>query len=161
MAKYKMVEINRCAFQKDARIASQLPINTAVFNETTPLENGTLVGIDEVNGYITTYTTALHLGLHYSSEETYDVREGTLGDFAITDNEGFYPRVGYVEAGDIFTTNAVEGTISTTSYSAGTDLTVNTKGYLTTAGTDGTVVAQVIKVTTLPNGDAAVKVVIK
>ena len=66
--------------------------------------------------------------------------------------------------GDIFTTNCLEKvgvkgvkTEGTEDIAVGAELSPNTSGYLSTKG-DGSIVFQVVKVYTMPDGQAAVKV---
>jgi hypothetical protein len=90
-------------------------------------------------------------------------------DFALQtsnfDNGVMVPRVLKTMPGDIYTTNCLEGAntsgkatfTGTEDIEVGTELKINSNGFLSTAGTSD-IVFQVVKVYTMPDGQQGVKV---
>lgn len=165
---YGQLELNQVAFPRDGRIEAQCALSTTDFSETAPAENGMILAIDNVTRTITLPTGGANevLGLNYSSEHIYDERlVGGLKHFKLVPGE-FYPRLGLLSVGDKFTTNTVS---LTTAYDELTDTKLKTGVYMV-PGTDGywtetadvskataSVIARVIKKTTMPDGQKAVK----
>ena len=96
---YGQIEPNRCSFLHDGNIESQCVANEAI-------ENGAIVNVDKANGTVvnaTSFTTGL-LGVNYTAERIYNQFTPGRKNFRVEKDE--YPRVGYLVAGDIFSTNA-------------------------------------------------------
>ena len=143
---YGQVEPNHLSAQRTGQIYAQLPATGIT------VENGQFVKYDLGAGKID-LTGKGEWMLAYSEVKVYGDYE-TDQDFVIAD--GGYPRVFKTNIGDIFTTNCTAAAVS--SYTAGTSTLVpNAQGILA-AGTDGDMVWQVVDVTTMPDGQAAVKV---
>jgi hypothetical protein len=121
-----------------------------------------LLAVDNANRevkFVNSATKHLPVALHYSSEHMYDNRANALKDFKLEPGS-FLPRLGYLGAGDKYTTNCVDyaGDLwaeiakGTVLYAhAGAD------GYhlVNTTATDA--IAIVIGETTMPDGQKAVK----
>lgn len=173
---YGQIEINQCAFQKDARIEAQCAPGSA-FSTSLPLENGMLVAVDKVNNIIdlADATEVRPIGIVYSAEKIYDSYTPGLKNFKMTDASGFYPRVGYLSIGDKFTTNciaadtAVYANESALNAALAAITSVPLYGTYTTdlgaiaisteAPTAGPVLS-VVKKTTMPDGQPAVKFIV-
>lgn len=123
--------------------------------------------------------------INYSAEHLYDERKQALKDFklhaqpatAVKAGAGrvgriwpgydFFPRLGYMSTGDKFTTNAVELGSYANAEAVKTALTsgkvfagVHDSGYIGLTGEEAPAkgpILQVIKVTTMPDGQAALK----
>ena len=171
---YGQIELNQVAWRRDGRIEAQCALDTTEF-ASTKAENGMLFAVDKANSKITLAKTTdvgkLPIGIHYSTEHMYDERALGLKHFALSPGE-FYPRVGYLAEGDTFTTNQVKydttdyanlaalntalGTLSTPIYGA---LHADAPGFIVLVDTaPGTgPLFRVVKKTTMPDGQAAVK----
>lgn len=184
---YGQLELNQVAFPRDGRIEAQCALATkekfpeaaesTLFSADVPAENGMILVIDNVNRVVKKAGTAgggaddVLFALNYTTEHMYDDRDlGSLRKFKLVPGT-FYPRLGYLAVGDKFTTNAIELDDAET-YEAGitvfktVDLTTSalyfkpgTNGYWVPAdsATDGKVVCQAIKKTTMPDGQPAFK----
>jgi hypothetical protein len=158
---YGQLELNQVAFPRDGRIEAQCALDTADFTEAKPAENGMILVVDNVNRLIKLPEgePGEIYALNYSSEHLYDERTlGSLRHFRLVPGE-FYPRLGYLSVGDKFTTNTIE--LDGKELTAGFYAIPNTDGYWKLAGagypTDAPLVVQVIKVTTMPDGQKAAK----
>jgi hypothetical protein len=155
---YAQLELNNAAFRRSGRIEAQCKIADGI----EYLENGMLLAVDNANRevkFVTEETKHLPVALHYSSEHMYDNRANALKDFKLEPGS-FLPRLGYLGAGDKYTTNCVDynGNLWE-AISAGTALYAHagTDGYhLVNATADGAI-AIVIGETTMPDGQKAVK----
>lgn len=172
---YGQLEINNCAFRRDGRIEAQCAADTASFTTGKKVENGMLLSVDNVKRVVSFPTdSALPVALVYTAEHQYDERKQALKYFALDPTDDFYPRLGYLSVGDKYTTNCI-------SYDSATDTTWTTESafqsalasYATTplyagVASDGThkisaaqptvgPVMRVIKYTTMPDGQPAVK----
>ena len=174
---YSVLELNNVAFRRDGRIEAQLPLDATDF-ETDKAEAGMLLKV--VPGVEVTYPDAVTdkmIALHYTTEKMYDQFNQGLNGWACDRLLGFYPRLGYLAVGDKFTTNC----LSYLQGSAGADFAANdaaAKALINAAQTTAVygvpcanggielvlaanlsasaeVVLQVVKPTTLPNGDYA------
>jgi len=151
---YGQVEPNRCSFLHDGNIESQC-------KATEDLENGWVVKVDKVAGTVGTADSFTGLvGLNYTAERIYERATG-LKNFKV--KAGEYPRVGYLKTGDVFTTNAYTTTLTegaiVTAITSTDGLYALANGTLsTTAATDGDFVLQVVELTTMPDGQPAVKI---
>lgn len=161
---FGQVEPNHLSAQRTSQIYAQLPCN----EEIAILENGQFVKYDYANGEVN-LTGAGEWMLVLNEVKLYDGWRESYKDFALQkgnfDGGVMTPRVFKTNVGDIYTTNCLE--MGNTSGSAvvtgtedlteGTELKINDEGFLSTAGTSD-MVFQVVKVYTLPDGQAAVKV---
>ena len=108
---YGQVELNNVAFRRDGRIEAQYKLNATDFADV-PIENGMIVKVDAVNREIrfstssTTKQQTMVSALVYSAEKLYDDAKSGLKNFKL-ENSDVYPRVGYLAAGDKFTTNCI------------------------------------------------------
>ena len=95
----------------------------------------------------------------------YDDRDvGQLRKFKLVPGT-FYPRLGFLSVGDRFTTNTVDLTttwagLTEEALKAGIYLIPGKDGYWTQSTEDAPVIAQVVKKTTMPDGQKAVKLLI-
>lgn len=153
---YGQVEPNHLSGQRTGQIYAQLPAAGAI----TVLENGTFVKYDLEAG-VCNFTGDGEWMLVMNEVKLYDVRQ-TLKDFAQKTADAvdgvIVPRVYKTNIGDIYTTNCVDATSAGLTV-VGAKLTVGADGLLevnaTPAATD--MVWNVVKVTTMPDGQAAVK----
>lgn len=103
---YGQIELNNVAFRRDGRIEAQCKLDDTDF-ATIPAENGMLLAVDEINKTIKFATDdELPIALNYTAEHMYDERKEGLKNFAL-ERGTFLPRLGYLAAGDKFTTNCV------------------------------------------------------
>ena len=150
---YGQVEPNHLSAQRTGQIYAQLPAN----DEIEVLENGMFVKYDYANKEVN-FSGEGEFMLVLNEVKLYDERE-TYKDFAmkVENYVGgvMVPRVFKTNVGDIYTTNMVDSKIDmvagTTKLAPGTD------GVLTTAGQDAEMIWKVIKVYTMADGQAAVK----
>lgn len=161
---YGIVEPNHLSAQRNGKIYAQLPAASAI----TLLENGMFAKYDYVNNQVALNGDGEWL-LVFNEVKTYEDRE-TYKDFAMV--RGNYiggemiPRLFKTDVGDIFTTNclATAGTKGSET-DMGEDFTVGTyvspnasTGYLEkVSDTAGEFVWKVVKVYTMPDGQAGVK----
>lgn len=104
---YGMIELNHVAFRRDGRVEAQCALNTTDFTAAAPAENGMILAVDRLNRQIKKPTGAtLPLALNYTSEHIYDERTPGLKNFSLAPGT-FYPRLGYLDVGDTFTTNCL------------------------------------------------------
>lgn len=150
---YGQVELNKVAFRRTGRIEAQcaLAIDEA--------ENGMILAIDPVNHTVGLPTSTELIALNYTAEHMYDAKDRGLKDFVLKRGE-FYPRLGYLEKGDIFTTNTVVyDNASSYAPKAGDYATVDaTTGYIKVVGSTSTnAILKVVEITTMPDGAPAIK----
>ena len=150
---YGQVEPNHLSAQRTGQIYAQLPAVDSI----KVLENGQFVKYDYANGKVN-FNGEGEFMLVLNEVKLYDERE-TYKDFAMkVENyvgKVMVPRVFKTNVGDIYTTNMVDSEIDmvagTTKLAPGTD------GILTAAGADAEMIWKVVKVYTLADGQAAVK----
>ena len=98
------LELNNVAFRRDGRVEAQCALDATDF-ASVPAENGMLLAVDRVNRKVKFATDdSLPIALNYTAEHMYDERANALKDFKLEIGE-FYPRLGYLAVGDLFTTN--------------------------------------------------------
>ena len=174
---YAVLELNNVAFRRNGSVEAQLPLDDTDF-EKDKAEAGMLLRVvpGDAIAYPDTVSDKM-IVLHYTTEKLYNQYDQGLNAWACDRELGFYPRLGYLSEGDKFTTNCM----SYLQGSAGTDFAANdaaAKVLIDAAGTtavygvpctnggielviadnlsaDAEVVLQVVKPTTLPNGDYA------
>ena len=167
---YGQLELNQVAFRRDGRIEAQCKIADDIADTTKGgagyIENGMLLAVNNMNRTVEYVTGNVHpIALHYSSEHMYDERANALKDFKL-DANSFLPRMGYLSAGDKYTTNTVEfeGYDNEAAFLAALGKTTlyahaAEDGYhLVNASPDGAV-ALAVAATTMPDGQNAVKFV--
>lgn len=159
---YGQVEPNHLSARRTGNIYAQLPLNSSI----KALENGRFVKYDYANGEVN-LTGEGEWMLVLNEIKLYESRE-TSKDFALkntAENVGT-PRVMKTIVGDIFTTNCLElagkkgeEVTTTETYEKGDKLTVESSGFLkkNSAPEAGAMVWEVADVTTMPDGQDAVK----
>lgn len=164
---YGQVELNNVAFRRDGRIEAQCALSTVDF-ASVPAENGMILRVKKASREICFADASAEnqlYALNYTSEHMYDERRPGLKNFKLEATNDFYPRVGYLAAGDLWTTNCVDlGTYASydavkTALGSGTAVygTVGTAGAVVFGNSAPSVgpVIQVIKATTMPDGQDA------
>lgn len=163
---FGQVEPNHLSAQRTGQIYAQLPAASTI----TTLENGQFVKYDYASGEVN-YTGAGEWMLVFNEVKLYGSKE-TYKDFALQKTDYIdgvmTPRVFKTNVGDIFTTNTVKkAATSNTGSTTGEDLAVkdtlvvNAAGYLEKSESPETaaMVWEVAKITTMPDGQVAIKVV--
>ena len=163
------LELNQVAFRRDGRIEAQCKIADGI----AYIENGMLLAVNNMNRTVEYVKTGnVHpVALHYSSEHMYDERANALKDFKL-DANSFLPRMGYLSAGDKYTTNTVcyDDTVykNVNKDDAEFLAALGTKPMYAHAHTDGyhlvnetatDAIAMAVAATTMPDGQNAVKFV--
>lgn len=168
---YGQVELNNVAFRRDGRIEAQCAPDSTTFSNKV-LENGMLLAVDNVSRTVTTASDAsLPIALTYSAEHMYDERKPGLKNFKLDGSDDFYPRLGYLLAGDKFTSNCV--CYNTTEYANDSALIsalaalstvavyggISTTGAIALSSTAPTVGPKIkaVKKTTMPDGQLGIK----
>lgn len=159
---YGQLELNFAAFRRNGAIEAQCKMAEGI----EYLENGMLLAVDRAArtvGYPTGAEGEV-IALNYTTEHMYDEREKALKHFKL-DKNTFLPRLGYIGVADKFTTNTVvyeEGT-NPADYKFGRPcVEAGYKGYIEltnekTAEGKAPAYVQVLAVTDMPDGQAAVK----
>ena len=149
---YGQVEPNHLSAQRTGQIYAQLPAVESI----EVLENGQFVKYDYASGKVN-FTGEGEFMLVLNEVKLYDERE-TYKDFAMKKANYvggvMVPRVFKTNVGDIYTTNMIDSAIEV---EVGTKLAPGTNGVLTTAGNDAEMIWKVVKVYTMADGQAAVK----
>lgn len=169
---FGQLEINNCAFRRDGRIIADC-------KATEALDNGILVAVDHVKKEVSALEAAPKdgqlAGILYSAEHNPADYTGMLREYI--NEKGMFVRVGLLSVGDIFTTNSVLYNdtdyadlskvkealkAGTPVYAAGGTAASNGQMILQKTAPAATVaIAGIVKeVTTMPDGQAAVKIVI-
>ena len=157
---YAQLELNNAAFRRSGRIEAQCKIAAGI----EYLENGMLLAVDNAKRevkFVNENTKHLPVALNYTSEHMYDNRANALKDFKL-EPDSFLPRLGYLGAGDKYTTNCVNyagGETLWEEIAKGTTLYAHadTDGYHLVNTTAAGAIAIVIEATTMPDGQKAVK----
>ena len=173
---YGQLELNQFARRRDGRIEAQCKLNAVDFRNIKA-ENGMLLAIDNTTREIHLPTAenlakGMVIGLNYSTEHMYGNLEIGLKDFALGLDDHL-PRLGYLAVGDKFTTNTIS--FNSADEKVGTeakalkaleDLTktvvygkISDTGYIELTSTEPKEgpVLKVIELTTMPDGQTAVK----
>lgn len=104
---FGQIELNNVAFRRDGRIEAQCAPNSTAF-ASAKVENGMLLAVDRANRTVAPATNGnLPFALVYSAEHMYDERTPGLKNFALNGKNDFYPRLGYLAVGDLFTENCI------------------------------------------------------
>lgn len=172
---YGQVELNNVAFRRDGRIEAQCGLDATDF-ASAPCENGMALIVDKVKKVVrfADENEVLPIALNYSTEHMYDERTTGLKNFKIdyrADGTYFFPRMGYLAVGDLFTTNcfgyddatytgddkakeAIAAVKTTPLYAVPGE--AGAWELVTTAPTTGCV-AEVVKPFTMPDGQFAIQ----
>ena len=106
---YGQLELNQVAFRRDGRIEAQCALDNTDF-ASVPAENGMLLAVDRINRAVKFATQAntgvMPVAINYTTEHMYDERANALKDFKLEIGT-FYPRLGFLSVGELFTTNCV------------------------------------------------------
>lgn len=149
---YGQVEPNHLSAQRTGQIYAQLPAVESI----KVLENGQFVKYDYASGKVN-FDGEGEFMLVLNEVKLYDERE-TYKDFAMkVENyvgKVMVPRVFKTNVGDIYTTNMIDSAIEV---EVGTKLAPGAEGILTTAGDNAEMIWKVVKVYTMADGQAAVK----
>ena len=154
---YGQLELNFAAFRRAGNIEAQCRIADGI----DYLENGMLLAVNRKTrtvGYPTGAEGEV-IALNYTAEHMYDERANALRDFKL-DKDTVCPRLGYISVADKFTTNTVcyDNTAAVETYTYGKPCTTEGfKGYIELTNTREGAVVEVLEVTTMPDGQKAVK----
>ena len=106
---YGQLELNNVAFRRDGRVEAQCYLDATDF-ASVPAENGMLLAVDRINRVVkfpkSTVIANCPVALNYTAEHMYDERANSLKDFKL-ERGTFLPRLGFLSAGELFTTNCV------------------------------------------------------
>jgi hypothetical protein len=106
---YGQLELNNVAFRRDGRVEAQCALDATDF-ASVPAENGMLLAVDRINRVVKFPKSAViancPVALNYTAEHMYDERANALKDFKL-ERGTFLPRLGFLSAGELFTTNCV------------------------------------------------------
>ena len=156
---FGQLELNNVAFRRDGRVEAQCALDATDF-ANVPAENGMLLAVDRVNRTVGFATDAsLPIALNYTAEHMYDERANALKDFSLPLGS-FYPRLGYLSIGDLFTTNCIGYDDGNGGFADDTALDTALKAIATTPVYGGISAEGAIKVgTTKPQAGPVLKVV--
>lgn len=154
---YGQVEPNHLSAQRTGQIYAQTPVNEAI----TELENGVFLKLNTADNTLGVDGSGEWM-LVYNEVKLYDNKRQGYKDFVVTADETvgrkIYPRVFKTNVGDIFTTNMIEAGLA-----LGDKITPVDNGgvgILAPVGeAEAEIVFEVIKLTTMPDGQDGVKVV--
>ena len=101
---YGQLELNQVAFRRSGRIEAQCAIADGI----EYIENGMLLAVNNIARTVDFVKTGnvYPVALNYTTEHMYDERHNALKDFRL-DKDTFLPRLGYLGAGDKYTTNCL------------------------------------------------------
>lgn len=154
---YGQLELNFAAFRRNGAIEAQCKLAEGI----EFVENGMLLAVDRA-ARIAKYPTGAEgevIALNYTTEHMYDEREKGLKHFKL-DKNTFLPRLGYIGTPDKFTTNTVcydDGAAIETYKYGKPCITEGFKGYIELTNTREGAYVEVLGVTTMPDGQKAVK----
>ena len=169
------LELNNVFFRREGAIEAQCALDPTVFategNEEAEgkfyAENGMILAVDKARGVVTVATennTDLPLALNYSTEHMYDERKKNLGSYYLPAGS-FYPRMGYLQKGEIFTTNCVgysefdDDEAVKAAFEAKTAIygVASEEGLIKITKTADDALLKVVKVYTMPDGTPGIK----
>lgn len=164
-----VLEKNAVVYPRTGNIMAMYPLDKTV----EKAENGMLLGVNYAKGVIEyPSSSADAIMILDTAEKEYDRNVVGLNQHYITPDYGYMPRLGKLEVNDRFTTStvaydsavfadeaAMEAAIEAGSVYGKACEVAGFKGMieLTKTAPTGKVVLKAVKLTTLPNGDAAVK----
>jgi hypothetical protein len=157
---YGQVEPNHLSAQRTGQIYAQTPVNEAI----TELENGVFLKLNTSNNTLGVDGSGEWM-LVYNEVKLYDNQRQGYKDFVVKADETvggkIYPRMFKINVGDIFTTNLIEAGLKAGDQVTPTVDTDSKVGILKpfATGTDPEIIFEVLKLTTMPDGQAGVKVV--
>lgn len=101
---YGQLELNAVAFRRSGRIEAQCKIAEGI----EFIENGMLLGVDNITRTVKKVAegSVFPIALNYTTEHMYDDRANALKNFRL-EKDSFLPRLGYIGAGDKYTTNCI------------------------------------------------------
>ena len=153
---YGQVEPNHLSAQRTGQIYAQLPCASSI----KVLENGQYVKYDYANNEVNLTGDGEWL-LVFNEVKLYDERKQMYRDFAMEAGNAvdgvIVPRLFKTNIGDIYTTNMIDADIEDDA-KVGSLLTPNASGILAAAAGSEDMLWKVVKVYTLADGQAAVKV---
>lgn len=164
---YGQLELNFAAFRRNGAIEAQCKMADGI----EYLENGMLLAVNRKTrtvGY-PTGTEGEVIALNYTTEHMYDERHQALKDFKL-EKDTFLPRLGYIGTADKFTTNTVcydaatyadvkaikDALVEGTLYGKPC-VTKDFEGYIELTATRDGAYVEVLEVTTMPDGQTAIK----
>lgn len=173
---YGQLELNNVFFRREGAIEAQCALDPTKFategNEGVDgkiyAENGMILAVDKANGIVTLpgEDEFLPLALNYSTEHMYDERKKNLGSYYLPAGS-FYPRMGYLKKGEVFTTNCVEYTaesekaletaFKTTEFFGIPSATGRIQLVEEAATKDARLVLKAVKYYTMPDGNPGIK----
>ena len=172
---YGQLELNFAAFRRSGDIEAKCKIADGI----PFIENGMFLAVDRAT-YTVGYPTGAKgeiVALNYTTEHMYDERRKALKDFKL-DAGTFLPRLGYIGRADKFTTNTVcyeasyngdgEETTDFSAFKYGRpcvkkgfegyiELVTDREPTLEEGETAAPVCVEVMEITTMPDGQKAVK----
>ena len=163
---FGQVELNNVAFRRDGRIEAQCALDTTDF-ANVPAENGMILRVKKADHKVCFADASADnqlYALNYSAEHIYDERTPGLKNFKIEAEDDVLPRLGYLSAGDLWTTNCIDlgsyanaAAVASALASGEVFAAVGTQGAVVLNSTAPSVgpVIQVIKKTTMPDGQDA------
>jgi hypothetical protein len=157
---YGQVEPNHLSAQRTGQIYAQTPVN----DDIKVLENGAFLKLDSATNTLGTTGNGEWM-LVYNEVKLYDNARQGYKDFVVRADETvggrIYPRMFKINVGDIFTTNLIEAGLEAGDQVTPTVDTDSKVGILkpVVAGADPDMVFEVLKITTMPDGQPGVKVV--
>lgn len=156
---YGQLELNFAAFRRNGAIEAQCKLDDSI----EYVENGMLLAVDRKNRVVKYPSGAADeaIALNYTTEHMYDERERGLKHFKL-DKGTFLPRLGYIGVADKFTTNTVcyDDAAGIETYKYGKPCTTKGyEGYIELTNTRSGACVQVLGITTMPDGQTAVKFV--
>lgn len=101
---FGQLELNNVFFRRAGKVEAQCALGED-FAEI-PAENGMLLAVDRVNRLVKFPVEGedMPIALNYATEHMYDERTTGLKNFKL-ERGTFYPRMGFLSAGELFTTN--------------------------------------------------------
>ncbi len=157
---YGQVEPNHLSAQRTGQIYAQTPVAADI----KVLENGAFLKLDSATNTLGTTGNGEWM-LVYNEVKLYDNAKQGYKDFVVRADETvggkIYPRMFKINVGDIFTTNLIEADLTVGDQVTPTPDTDSKVGILkpVTSGADPDMVFEVLKITTMPDGQPGVKVV--
>lgn len=157
---YGQVEPNHLSAQRTGQIYAQTPVAADI----KVLENGAFLKLDSATNTLGTTGNGEWM-LVYNEVKLYDNTKQGYKDFVVRADETvggqIYPRMFKINVGDIFTTNLIEAGLKVGDQVTPTVDTDSKVGILKSFATetDPEMIFEVLKLTTMPDGQPGVKVV--
>lgn len=107
--KYGVLELNNVSFPRSGRVEAKCALDQE-FTKEAPAQVGMLLAVDKAKNLVKrpTANETLPIALNYSTEKIYDsVWNGELNNFYMVSGEDYFPRLGYLSPGEIYTTNTL------------------------------------------------------